>query len=136
MTELLDCEYVDKTISGSIQINSDDKEEFISQYRSSLEETKGIFGVVYVFRPENPIPRLRGNSDILYIGETKHDVWSRYDVKKDTDDYWHVYNHIIQKYGSIFIDVYITSNHKNTEKIFINQYFQAHKELPPINRKG
>jgi hypothetical protein len=136
MTEQLYCEYVDKIINGSVKINANEKEGFISQYRSSLEETKGISGVVYVFRSENSVPRLKGCSDILYIGETQHDVWGRYIVKNDTNDYWHVYSYIIQQYGSIFIDVYKTSNRKITEKTFLNQYYQAHIELPPINRKG
>jgi hypothetical protein len=136
MNEVLTCVHVDKIISGTIKINSNEKEEFTNQYRAALEVTRGVVGVVYIFKSENPIPRLKGSSDILYIGETKNDVWSRYNVKKDADNYWHVYSHILQNYGSIFIDVYKTSNHKGTEKTFLNQYFQVHKELPPINRKG
>jgi hypothetical protein len=72
----------------------------------------------------------------LYIGATKYDVWSRYTVKNDAEDYWHVYSHVLANYGSITIDVYVTADYKSTEREFLNQYFQTHKELPPINRKG
>ena len=136
MSELLSCKFVKEIIEGSVRLQSKDQEEFICQYRKALEQTKGIVGVVYTFRTEGLIPRLKGHSNILYVGETKHDAWSRYSVKNDANAYWHVYSHILENYGSITIDVYVTSDHKNTEKTFLNQYFKAHKELLPINRKG
>lgn len=136
MSEILTCNHVKERISGDISICSEDKEEFIKQYRLSLEQTKGINGVVYVFKSERKVPRLKGFSNILYVGETKHDVWSRYSVKNDTNNFWHVYQFAVINYGAITIDVYVSDNHKETEKNFLEQYFQEHKELPPINRKG
>ena len=136
MLEPLLCEFVKKIIYGSVRISSKDKEEFICQYKKALEQTKGINGVVYIFRSENLVPRLKGHSNILYVGETKYDVWSRYTVKNDVNDYWHVYSHILDHYGFIFVDVFVSSDHKNTEKTYLKQYYQAHKDLPPINRKG
>jgi hypothetical protein len=132
----LSCEFVKEIADGTVKISSQDKEEFIYQYREALEQTKGIVGVVYIFRSESQIPRLKGHSNILYVGETNRDAWSRYTVKNDANAYWHVYNHILNDYGFITIDVYVTSDHKRTEKKFLNQYFQEHKELSPINRKG
>ena len=29
------------------------------------------------------------------IGETKHDVWSRYDVENDANDFWPVYSYVV-----------------------------------------
>lgn len=134
--ELLECDLVKRMHIGISPINSDNKDQFKRQYVSSLEETKGTNGVVYIFRSENVIPRLKGHSNVLYIGETKYDVWNRYNVESDVNNYWHVYQHIVQNYGQLFIDVYKSSDHKATEKRFLFQYFQEHKELPPINRKG
>lgn len=136
MNEILECDFVKKKHSAERPISSSDPAEFKKQYRLSLEQTKGIKGVVYVFRSEGSVPRLKGDSNILYVGETKHDVWSRYNVENDTDNFWHVYEHIINKYGSIYIDVYKTENHKETEKNFLKIYFNKYKELPPMNRKG
>lgn len=136
MTGTLACDFVIKIINGTIQISSEKKDDFIKQYRSALEDTKGTHGVVYVFKTENPVPRLKDSSNILYIGETQYDAWSRYNVRSDTNSFWHVYSHIIKSYGPIYIDTYITTEHKITERKFLAQYFQKHKELPPINRKG
>ena len=136
MDETLLCEFVSKVINGTVLISSESKEVFIQQYRTALEETKGIQGVVYVFKSEKLIPRLKADSNILYIGETQYDAWSRYNVQNDTEIFWHLYSHIVQSYGPICIDVYVTTEHKVTEKKFLTQYFQKHKELPPINRKG
>lgn len=136
MQEILNCQFVKDKFIGNLPISSDNKEEFINQYRKCLEQTKGINGVAYVYRSEKDVSRLKGSSNILYIGETKYDVWSRYDVAKDTDNFWHVYEHVVSNYGAIFIDVYLTNNHKQTEKTFLHKYFQQHKELPPMNRKG
>lgn len=136
MSEVLVCEYVKEKIKGNTPISSEDKEEFIKQYRLSLEQTKGINGVVYVFKSDKTVPRLKGFSNILYIGETKYDVWSRYNVKNDTNGFWHVYSHTVRSYGAITIDVYPSENHKKTEKTFLEKYFQEYKELPPMNRRG
>lgn len=136
MPKILECEYVKEKIEGLVPIFSENKEEFISQYRSCLEQTKGINGVTYVYRSEKPVLRLKGSSNILYIGETKHDVWNRYIVVQDVNNFWHVYHHTVKHYGAIFIDVYVTENHKKTESKFLANYFQEYKELPPMNRKG
>jgi hypothetical protein len=134
MNEILSCKLVEKTHYGAIKIESSNIDSFVDQYRNALEVTKGITGVAYTFGTEGLIPRLKGQSNIIYIGETKHDVWSRYNVKNDTNMYWDVYSHIIQSFGAITINV--SANHKVTERTFLNQYFRAHNELPPINRKG
>jgi hypothetical protein len=131
-----ECEHVSEKFLGSVKIEAKEKEKFIVQYRSALEETKGVTGVVYILKTEKPIPRIKGESEVLYIGETKHDVWSRYSVKEDANDFWSVYRHSLDNYGAIYVDVYQTSNNKVTERTFLQQYYQSHLELPPINRKG
>ena len=101
-----------------------------------MAETKGVAGVVYILKTELPIPRLKGVSDILYIGETKHDIWSRYYAEQDANKFWSVFSHALDNYGAICINVYQTSNNKITEKVFLQQYYQSYLELPPLNRKG
>ena len=135
MTNALDCELVKETIHGTVKIDSGNKSDFILQYREALEETKSVSGVVYVLKTELPMPRFKGSSNILYIGETKYDVWSRYDVEIDANEFWPVYSYAVSNYGAIFVDVYVSSNHKVTEKRFLSQYYGFHNELPPINRR-
>jgi len=130
MVEILKCDYVKDRINGNLPICSENKEEFIKQYKLCLEQTKGVNGVVYVFKSEKMVPRLKGFNNILYIGETKNDVWNRYNVKNDTENFWHVYNHTIKNYGSITIDVYPTENHKGTEKNSLKIIFKNTKNSP------
>ena len=136
MSNNFECEHIGQKFLGSVKIESKEKEIFINQYRSAIGETKGIVGVVYILKTERPIPRIRGESAILYIGETKHDVWSRYCVEEDANEFWSVYSHSLENYGAISVDVYQTSNNELTEKRFLQQYYQSHLELPPINRRG
>lgn len=136
MFKILECEHVKKIFNSNSSISSDDKNEFIQQYKSLLNQTKGVNGVVYVFTTEKAIPRLKGHNNILYIGQTKNDMWSRYSVKNDTNTFWDVYQHAIKTYGSIHIDVYQTIDPVATERTFLKNYYSSHKELPPINRKG
>lgn len=43
-------------------------------------------GVTYVFVATKPIPRLRGESDILYIGQTDNTVQARYRQETETNN--------------------------------------------------
>jgi hypothetical protein len=133
---ILTCEFVTKEINGTRMISSEDREKFIKEYRFALEETKGLNAVVYVFKSEKPVPRLKESSNILYIGQTQNDAWNRINVKDDTERFWNVYNHTLKNHGKIYINIYISSDHKKTEKNFLTQYFKYHLELPPFNRQG
>ena len=117
-------------------MNSLDKEEFVAQYRSVLEETKGTEKIVYVYRVEKPIPRVKGKSTILYIGRAKYDLWSRYYVAEDADQFWEVYSHSIEAFGPIRIDVYHTKDYVELETRALKKFWKEHLELPPMNRKG
>jgi hypothetical protein len=136
MSNNFECELVSKKLPGSVKIEAKEIEKFIVQYRSAIAETKGVTGVVYILKTERPIPRIKGASEVLYIGETKHDVWSRYYAEEDANDFWSVYSHSLENYGAIYLDVYQTSNNKVTEKKFLQQYYQTYLELPPINSRG
>ena len=43
-------------------------------------------GVTYAFVAEKPIPRLRGKSDILYIGKTDNSIQTRYRQETETNN--------------------------------------------------
>lgn len=130
------CEFVSKVLNGTRSIGSENKEGFVKEYRYALEETKGRYGVVYVFKSKKIVQRLKGSSNILYIGKTQNDVCNRYNVQNDAEAFWPVYSHVVKNYGKITIDVFVTSDPSNTESKFLVQYYKEHYELPPINRKG
>lgn len=104
---------------------------------SAREHTK----VVYMWRTQTPIPRLKGESNILYIGQTKSSISERYanwgrdwlGTKANTLKF----SHIVKTYGPIEIMVGDYSRIGPTllraEGQMMWWYFMNHCEYPPIN---
>jgi len=115
-------------------------EEFKNQFSTLLKDEyySKTESVVYIWKVEKPIPRLIGESNILYIGRTKNSFSSRYSTKKameiELGYYESVYQHVIQTYGSISIEIRSVSDTKLAETIALHEYFNCHRELPPMNR--
>ena len=96
--------------------------------------------IVYVFRTEKPIPRVKGESDIVYIGETKGTFRKRYlvNAKRFTSKLNSMkYQHILETYGPIRItiaDCYqFGDSSEQAEEQLLWAYFQNHCEHPPVN---
>jgi len=101
---------------------------------------------VYQLRTNKKFERLKGETDILYIG--CGDLYDRLtcfeeldDVKKD--DIWlHDVRPRLRNYIRNFPDAkvefrYITTDkHQELEKILLDDFETEHLELPPFNRKG
>lgn len=114
--------------------------KFETQFIELLKSTSKDKGIIYIWKTEKKIPRVCGASDILYIGKTKQSLNDRYNNAKSLDiekDYFkNVYKHVIEKYGAISIDVIVVNldELKVQEAEKINDYYESHKELPPLNR--
>jgi len=96
--------------------------------------------IVYVWATDRPIPRLRGHSNIIYIGKTVRSIRARYrrgDILKELPD-WSVkrYTHIISSFGPISFILAHCENPKDMEKQFIGAYYREHLESPPFNRQS
>ncbi|MDE1226078.1 hypothetical protein MCT03_17945 [Vibrio aestuarianus] len=96
--------------------------------------------IVYVWRTEEYFPRFKGQSNILYIGQTKQSFAARYrNYAKwiTTKANALKYSHAIEKYGPITISVCDFSKFGSTleqaEGQLLWWYFQNHCEYPPIN---
>ncbi|MHB8058416.1 MAG: hypothetical protein ACYDHC_11050 [Desulfuromonadaceae bacterium] len=97
--------------------------------------------VVYVWRSEEKIRRLKGESDIIYIGQTKHSFRERYyqyaGMHATTKANSLKFKHIIENYGAISISVAPFSKYgeslQKAEGQLLWWYFQNHCEYPPIN---
>jgi len=97
--------------------------------------------IVYILRSKEKVSRLKGESDILYIGQTKHSFKKRYSpysrlhVTSEANKL--KFEHIIRSYGSISISVSDFSLFSDTllqaEGQLLWWYFQNHCEYPPIN---
>jgi hypothetical protein len=105
---------------------------------SEAAETRDI---IYFYLSSKPVPRLNGESRILYIGQTKKSFKARYmpqarrlsTTKANTIKY----NTVFEKYGPIEIAYCDFKSFGETitvaEGQFLWWYFQNHSEYPPFN---
>lgn len=121
------------------QITDFSEESFRKAYGS--ECARKHRNIVYMYRSEQKVPRLKGESDILYIGQTEGSFRLRYfryakhhtssPANKDK------YEHILKTYGAISIWVSDYSRFGETllkaEGQLLWWYFRNHCEYPPIN---
>lgn len=115
------------------------EENFRKAYDSGC--AKDHQNIVYMLRSEQKVARLKGESDILYIGQTEKSFRSRYSryAKKHTTTHANKqkYQHILEAYGSISIWVSDYSRFGETllkaEGQLLWWYFKNHCEYPPIN---
>lgn len=97
--------------------------------------------IVYLFRSAKPVPRLKGESDVLYIGQTKGSFKRRYSpyakLHATSKANQLKFEHILKNYGPIRIEVAhfgrFGSNLLEAEGQLLWWYFQNHCEYPPLN---
>ena len=113
-------------------------EAFLKVQQSEM--AKQYKNIVYAWRTEMKFPRFRGESDVLYIGQTKQSFASRY---KNHPQWINTaanslkYSHAIDNLGGIRISVCGYEKFGRTlaeaEGQLLWWYFQNHCEYPPIN---
>ncbi|KZY38608.1 hypothetical protein [Oleiphilus sp. HI0128] len=121
------------------KIESITKDSFELVYGSA--EASKYKEIVYIWAASKEIPRLSGKSRILYIGQTKNSIKSRYykyaNLHSTSKANNLKFNHIVSKYGPISIFVSPFRNFGNSLRQSEGQllwwYFQNHLEYPPIN---
>jgi len=97
---------------------------------------------VYVIRLGKPIPRLKGESEILYIGAGKiqdrlYAICARfYGVEYAHTAKDELYRVIQEVAPDCWVSFTITDNHNQLEKDLLHRYSKDHIELPPLNRAG
>ncbi len=102
------------------KITAKTTEEFREQFNCILqqEECREITGMVYFWMVEKPIPRILGESRILYIGQTSQSLNQRYsgsNFKTEIYNFETLYKHAIKKYGAIRIEIERTSDPEQRE---------------------
>jgi hypothetical protein len=121
------------------RITSADEASFRRAY--GQQEAAVERNIVYVFRAERPIPRLRGESDVVYIGQTKGTFRQRYlpsaALHATSKANKIKFEHIVAHYGPIRIMLSPFSQFGDSllkaEGQLLWWYFQNHCEYPPIN---
>ena len=128
------------TLPGNIQSHKS-KKDYLREFRQvfSSQEAKNASNVVYVFVCEKKIPRVKSESTVLYIGQTKQNLSSRYMRYAEafcSGENWPLYNYIITHYGGIriaYLPVGTAQSLKQAESELLNDYYKLHKEYPPRN---
>lgn len=122
------------------KLNAKDEDEYIIQFQEllSLPEAREIQNILYSYRLDKPIPRMIGESTILYIGKTKWSLSDRYNrssvLKLEREYFQNVYRHVMGRYGAISIWVESCEKPSDAEYYAIQEYYTAHREYPPLNR--
>ena len=105
----------------------------------SSPEAKASRGVVYVWSTESGIPRMKGNSNVVYIGKTKASLYERhhrYAEIEGKDLNWEKYKYIIETFGPIRVRFAVHEKPREAEKDCLKWYLKEHLELPPLNCTG
>jgi hypothetical protein len=115
------------------------KEELFAQFNDVLSQPGGQqhSGIVYSWASERAIPRLRGESNIIYIGRTVQTFRKRYSRGRIVEEFadWSIgrHKHIISTYGAIAFFLAPCDNPKGTEDHLLRAYYNDHLEAPPFN---
>ena len=100
---------------------------------------------IYVFRFRKEFPRLRGETDILYIGSTRdngvlHDAIARYLVSDATQTTnWRINSLLTNERYQNKVEIAWSrlQENANTEKQkLLTNFEESHDELPPWNRSN
>ena len=123
-----------------MELSATNREEYSSQFETLLksEPYKSTERILYFFKTKKPFRRIKGESNILYIGMSKKSFSSRYYPSKafnlEMGFFDTFYKHAIKLYGSITIEVVPVEDAKYSEWKALSDYFKSHLEYPPRNR--
>jgi len=111
-----------------------------------IDIRKGVVDVpvaptVYVIRFNRKFGRLKGESDILYIGSTSdlhHRIVENYLRGRGGKTVKRIRKYLLNKGYLEVAEVswIVTENHEELENRLLKEYEEYHHELPPWNRAG
>lgn len=126
-----------ETLPGTLDART--SEDFVMQFRAmfSQPEAKRAVGVLYVWATQRSIPRLKGHSNVIYIGKTTQSLRQRhrrYAEIEGAPGNWNRYSHIIEAFGRISVHYASHADPKEAERKLLKLYLGEHLEIPPLNR--
>ena len=98
-----------------------------------------VKGVVYFFMSKKPVPRVFGESNILYIGKTKQTIRQRYFQYSShlaTGKNEQFYKHIIKYYGGLQMGYICSDEPREKENELFKEYYEEYLEFPPKSKVG
>jgi hypothetical protein len=104
--------------------------EFSSRYNAP-----GGSGVYAVRMSEaRPVGRLRGTSDLIYIGQGDLQARLKANSRSDFEDTGWIFHLIVKEGLQLEVRCYRSNNTKCDEEQLLLRYLREHLELPPANR--
>jgi hypothetical protein len=103
------------------------------------DEAKEAKGVVYFFLSGKPIPRVNGESTILYIGKTDLSLnqrYMRYSDKLASNRSGQFYKHIVSNYDGLSLGYLKSHDPKALEREYFKKYCDTYLEFPPKSKVG
>jgi len=123
-----------------MKIKAKSLEEFSCQFNEFLDSelSRNEKGIIYIWKTDKPIKRVKGQSPIIYIGKTVNTFRNRYKNSKSINiekKYFEkYYKYLIEVYGAISIEIIKCNNPGRQEWEYLMAYNCDHKEYPPLNR--
>ena len=126
-----------KVLPNKLDEITEEKFKEIYSAKSSRKDK----GIVYILRCERKISRLKGKSNIVYIGQTKGSFGARYSssakVQSTSKANKLKFEYIVKNYGEISISLCAFNKFGQSllkaEGQLLWWYFQNHCEYPPLN---
>ncbi len=104
------------------------------------------FNGVYAFRMKNKFGRLKGESNVLYIGKVEQNLERKrsgilhrlMNYKQNNKGASNRLDDIADKFGEEAIEYAyeICATPRDTEKALLDDYYNTHLEFPPLNRSA
>lgn len=101
-----------------------------------LPKSKGL----YAFVLDTDFCRMKGKSDILYIGKTSNKKGIRQRIRwylkptKEQETNIRIKKFIDSRNGKVKLFFKVCNNERIEEKKLLYEYLKQHDELPPLNR--
>jgi hypothetical protein len=131
-------------LPGSIT-SHDSNEDFLGEFQQLLRspEARDTSNVLYAFVCEKEIPRVMGESNIIYIGRAakglENRYWGSWLRRNWSPANLEFINYVIEHYGPVrlaYLVIGATQSLKEVELDLLKDYYELHMELPPKNAQG
>lgn len=131
--EIENIRMLSKRIMSADNLTNEFKELFGS------DEAKKDKNIVYFLKSNKPLPRVKGESDILYIGSTTQNLYRRYfsysaTLASGCNEVF--YKYIISNFGGLCLGYITCSDPKATEAAYFKKYYNQYLEYPPKSKIG
>lgn len=113
---------------------------FEENIEKNIPNDKGI----YIIKEENSVERVKGKSDIIYIGQGKlkdrlYAILGYFYGKSNEKNWPHtakkeIFRLLSEEKKNLFVSYHITRTCKNLEKELLHRYEKDHIELSPLNK--